>query len=250
MYMSAQNITILQPEDHYTLTAREFGMEGLIAIESVGSFTTIPRVGPIITVHDSIIYAGKGIGHHPHRYNERLFYLEQGTFDHDDSLNNIKGHIPEGAMARFTEGPGMMHQEWNNGKIDSHIFILVATTDPIPEKTSFEILQQDDMPITEDADGVSTRHMVGHDAPLPIYSDIHTFNDTTFAKQASIEWVVQPNEGGLLSVREGDFTINGTEVTEKSTVIVHPSDQQQTITITSTAEGRIIRTTFGTSSED
>ena len=110
---------ILTPKQHVTIGPREFGTEGLVAIESIGPFNpVIQACGPIITIHDSVIDAGKGIGHHPHRHNERLFYLEKGTFDHDDAKNNISGHIPEGGMARFTEGQhGMLHKEWNNGEI-------------------------------------------------------------------------------------------------------------------------------------
>jgi hypothetical protein len=48
--------------------------------------------GPLITVHDSVVEAGLGIGHHPHRYNERLFFIERGELDHDDALNGITGH--------------------------------------------------------------------------------------------------------------------------------------------------------------
>ncbi|MEX0748832.1 MAG: pirin family protein [Candidatus Saccharimonadales bacterium] len=237
---------ILAPEDHYTLTAKEFGMEGLIAIESVGPFTHIQYVGPIITVHDSVIYAGQGIGHHPHRYNERLFYSEKGTFDHDDALNGIKGHIPEGAMARFTEGQrGMIHKEWNNGDVDSELFILVATTDPVPEDTSFEVLEQKDMPITKEAPGVSTRHMVGGDAPLPIHCDIRSFNDTSFDANTTLNWTIPAGEGGLLSVREGVITLDDEKLVRKSTAIFPPLDVERTIKLIAPDTARIIRTTFG-----
>ena len=43
----------------------------------------------------SVIDAGLGIGHHPHRFNERLFYIERGQLDHDDALNDIQGHMDE-----------------------------------------------------------------------------------------------------------------------------------------------------------
>lgn len=237
---------ILKPEDHYTLTAQEFGMEGLIAVESVGPFVETQAVGPIITVHDSIIYAGKGIGHHPHRYNERLFYLEQGTFDHDDALNNIQGHIPEGGMARFTEGQrGMLHKEWNNGEVDAEIYILVATTDPVPAKTSFEVLEAKDMPVDTSESGVSVRYMVGGGALLPIYSDIRSFTDTKIAKDRSTEWVIPANEGGILSLRAGTIEIDSHRLEKKYTLISPPGDKSRKLRIQATKESRIIRTTFG-----
>lgn len=237
---------ILSPEQHFTLGAEQFGMEGLVAVESIGPFTDIQACGPLITVHDSIIYAGQGIGHHPHRFNERLFYLEQGTFDHDDALNNIQGHIPDGAMARFTEGQrGMIHKEWNNGEQDAHIFILVATTDPVPEDTSFEVLEQQDMPEVDEAEGVRTRYMVGEGAPLPIYSDIHTFSDTSFEPGSELTWQIEAGSGGLLSVRSGSMRFGDEEIGEKYTVLLPPQEESRSIGVSSPRSGRIIRTTFG-----
>lgn len=240
------NAIILSPDQHFTLGAEQFGMKGLIAVESIGPFTDIQACGPLITVHDSIIYAGQGIGHHPHRFNERLFYLEQGTFDHDDALNNIKGHIPEGAMARFTEGQrGMIHKEWNNGDVDAHIFILVATTDPVPEDTSFEVLKREDMPEVDEASGVRTRYMVGGNAPLPIYSDIHTFSDSSFEANAKLTWRVEADEGALLSVRSGEIQLDGEEIGERHTVLLPPQDSSRDIAVASSSPSRIIRATFG-----
>lgn len=238
---------ILRPEEHYKLGAEEFGMEGLIAIESVGPYTDVLSVGPLIMVHDSVIYAGQGIGHHPHRYNERLFYLEKGTFDHDDALNNVQGHVKEGGMARFTEGrQGMIHKEWNNGTEDSEIFILVATTFPVPEKMEFDILDRKDMPVKEEAPGVSVRYMVGGGAPLPIASDIRTFTDTTITRHSTTAWAVPAGEGGLLSLREGVVEADGDKLGKKYTLIVPPhKTKNRTIKLTAQTKARFIRTTFG-----
>src|SRR5213592_4737154 len=90
---TAPDVIVLRPEDHVTLGPSDFGMEGLTAVESIGPFTGIQASGPLTTVHDSVIDAGLGIGHHPHRFNERLFYIERGQLDHDDALNDIQGHM-------------------------------------------------------------------------------------------------------------------------------------------------------------
>lgn len=245
--MSYPEKVIIKPEDHYTLTAKEFGMEGLIAIESVGPFTDVLAVGPLITVHDSVIYAGQGIGHHPHRFNERLFYLEKGTFDHDDALNNVQGHIKNGGMARFTEGKqGMIHKEWNNGSEDTEIFILVATTNPVPEKMEFDILDREDMPVKEEAPGVQVRYMVGGGAPLPIASDIKTFTDTHMSRHSAITWDIPTGQGGLLSVREGSVDANGDTLGKKYTLIVPPQKaNKRSIVLRAQSKTRIIRTTYG-----
>lgn len=237
---------ILAPDEHYTLTEKEFGMKGLIAVESVGPFTEVIAVGPLITVHDSVIYTGQGIGHHPHRYNERLFYLEKGTFDHDDALNDVQGHIEQGGMARFTEGQqGMVHKEWNNGHEDSEIFILVATTDPVPEKMMFDVLNKADMPVKEEASGVSVRYMVGGGAPLPIYSDIHSFTDTSMKPEAHVQWQIAAGEGGLLSVRTGSLVVDDDTLGKKYTLLLPPSKQERVLELRAPEDTRIIRATFG-----
>ena len=115
--------------DHVVLGESDFGMPGLTAVEAIGPFVEIQASGPLITVHDSIIDAGLGIGHHPHRYNERLFYIEEGELDHDDALNGITGHMDTGDVGQFTEGQrGMIHSEWNHGDVDTRAYILVYST--------------------------------------------------------------------------------------------------------------------------
>src|SRR5919106_46560 len=81
-------VVVLRPEDHFVLGEAQFGMPGLKAIESIGPFVDIQASGPLITVHDSVVDARLGIGHHPHRFNERLFYIEEGQLDHDDALKD------------------------------------------------------------------------------------------------------------------------------------------------------------------
>lgn len=244
--MAESKKIIIKPDDHYVLGVDEFGMDGLLAIESVGPFVDTLAIGPLITVHDSVIYAGQGIGHHPHRYNERLFYLEKGTFDHDDMLNNVQGHIKDGGMARFTEGMrGMMHKEWNNGDEDSEIFILVARTNPVPKDMMFEILPSEKMLVREEAPGVQVKYMVGGGTPIEIYSDIHTFTDTQMNERSKITWDVPAQQGGLLSVREGEVQVDDDGLTKKWTLLLPPSEKPRTTNLSAQTKARVIRATFG-----
>ncbi len=238
-------LLILSLADHAVLGEAEFGAPGLVAVESIGPFARVWACGPLITVHDSVISAGLGIGHHPHRYNERLFYTERGTYDHDDSLNGISGHVPEGALARFTEGRrGMIHQEWNHGEVDAEIYILVASTDPIPAQTSFEVLPRDAMPSYPEAVGVATREMVGPRSPLPVHSDVRLFSDTTLQPGSALEWAIGDEEGGLLSVREGEITLNGHALGRRFTALVPPG-WGRTLAVGTGPGARVIRATFG-----
>jgi redox-sensitive bicupin YhaK (pirin superfamily) len=239
------DLIALSPADHAVLGEAEFGTPGLVAVESIGPFTRVRACGPLITVHDSVISAGLGIGHHPHRHNERLFYLERGTFDHDDALNRISGHVPEGALARFTEGRrGMIHREWNHGKVDAQIYILVASTSPIPAETSFEVLTRADMPLYAEAAGVSTREMVGPRSPLPVSSDIRLFTDTTLQPGSSIEWAIGESEGGLLSVREGEVILGSRPLGVRFTALFPPGPPRR-VSLATGPGARVLRAVFG-----
>jgi redox-sensitive bicupin YhaK (pirin superfamily) len=236
----------LSPEDHAFLGEAEFGTPGLVAVESIGPFTRVRACGPLVTVHDSVIAAGLGIGHHPHRYHERLFYLERGTFDHDDARNGISGHVPEGALARFTEGRGgMIHQEWNHGEVDAEIYILVATTVPIPEQTSFEVLRREDMPVYPEAAGVVTREMVGPRSPLPVHCDVRSFTDTTLQPGAGVRWALGAGEGGLLSVRAGAVDLEGARLGPRWTALLPPAPEARVLALEAPPGARVIRAAFG-----
>jgi len=239
-------LVVLTPEDHAVLGPEDFGAPGLVAVESIGPFTRVRACGPLVTVHDSVIAAGLGIGHHPHRYHERLFYLERGTFDHDDARNGISGHVPEGALARFTEGRrGMVHQEWNHGEVDAEIYILVAATDPIPEQTSFELLRREDMPVYPEGPGVLTREMVGPRSTLPVNCDVRRFTDTTLETGAGLAWALGEGEGGILSVRAGSLHLDGVELSLKWTALVPPAAAARSFDLNAPEGARVIRATFG-----
>ena len=141
---------------------------GISATEIIGPFVPVKAAGPLIMVHDGLIEPHMGIGHHPHRYNERLFYILEGALSHDDSLNGITGEMPTGGLGRLTEGRrGMLHKEWNDTDVQTRAFILVYETDPIPETASFHLLADADAPRYEAAPGVTTKELVGPRANFP-----------------------------------------------------------------------------------
>jgi redox-sensitive bicupin YhaK (pirin superfamily) len=239
---------VLHPDDHVVLGESDFGMPGLVALESIGPFVGIQASGPLITVHDSVIEAGLGIGHHPHRFNERLFYIEEGQLDHDDALNHITGHMDAGDVGEFTEGRrGMVHSEWNDGDVDTRAYILVYTTDPIPEQTSFTALRDSDAPRYDQDAGVHTKEMVGPRSPLQVHGDIRLFTDSRLDPGAVLTLQLAAEEGGLASVREGAVSIDGEseEFTPGTTLIIPPADQPRTIRLKAMQPGRVIRVVHG-----
>jgi redox-sensitive bicupin YhaK (pirin superfamily) len=237
---------ILSPEDHVVLGESDFGMPGLVAAESIGPFTGIQASGPLITVHDSVIDAGLGIGHHPHRYNERLFYIEEGQLDHDDALNRITGHMDTGDVGQFTEGiRGMLHSEWNHGDVDTRAYILVYTTDPIPERTAFNALRDSEAPRIDEGPGVTTKVLVGPGSPLRVNGDIRRFSDSKLDPGAVVRLEAAQGEGGVASVREGEVQLDGELLPPGSTVIVPPADRPREVELRARGPGRLIRVVHG-----
>jgi redox-sensitive bicupin YhaK (pirin superfamily) len=239
---------ILRPEDHVVLGESDFGMPGLTAIESIGPFVGIQASGPLVTVHDSVIDAGLGIGHHPHRYNERLFYIEQGQLDHDDALNHITGHMDTGDVGQFTEGQrGMIHSEWNHADADTRAYILVYSTDPVPEQTAFNALKDDEAPRSEEAPGVLTKELVGSRSPLRVNGDIRLFSDSNLDAEGVLTVRTAPGEGALVSVRQGSVQIQGSgEVLAPGfTLLMPPAEEPRTLELRAKEPSRLIRVVHG-----
>ncbi|MGH2710863.1 MAG: pirin family protein [Actinomycetota bacterium] len=244
--MSEPVYLVLAPEDHAVLGESDFGMPGLTAIEAIGPFIEIQASGPLITVHDSVVKAHLGIGHHPHRNNERLFYIEEGELDHDDALNHITGHMDTGDVGQFTEGrTGMVHSEWNNGDLDTRAYILVYSTDPIPPRAAFNVLRDAYAPRYEEGSGVRTKELVGPRSELRVHGDIRLFTDSTLGADAILELRFEADEGGLASVREGSVQTDDHKLADGFTLIVPPSSQPRAISLRSLEDARVIRVVHG-----
>jgi redox-sensitive bicupin YhaK (pirin superfamily) len=237
---------ILRPEDHAVLGESDFGMPGLTAVEAIGPFVEIQASGPLITVHDSVIQAGLGIGHHPHRFNERLFYIEEGELDHDDALNHITGHAEKGDVAQFTEGRrGMLHSEWNRGTTDTRAYILVYSTEPVPDEASFHALRDPDAPRYDEDNGVRTKELVGPRSPLEVNGDIRLFADSQLDRGLTLTLDLASGEGGLLSVREGSAKIGGDRLVPGETLVAPPGAEPRALAIRTDEPSRVIRVVHG-----
>ena len=200
------DLQIVPATSFYRLTEAEFGMPGLVAIESVGPFVEIAQLGPFITIHDSFLDPGLGIGHHPHRGNERLFYILEGEIRHDDALNGIQGVMHEGDLARLTEGDiGMLHREWNGREdVRTHAFILVYPADPPIERASFDALRAADAPRVMEAAGTETIQLIGGRSQFTARNgDVLTLFDTSFEDGGGFELEIAPEQGLLLYPLQG-----------------------------------------------
>ena len=237
---------VLSRDDYKVLDEDDFGVDGLIAHEWVGPFVEIQAVGPLIMVHDGRFDPRKGIGHHPHRYNERLFYILDGTVDHDDALNGITGHMGTGDLGILTEGRrGMLHQEWNNTDGPGRAFILVYGTDPMPPTATFAAVRDGDAPRSEPFEGVRTKELVGPNVSAPLHGDIRSFTDDELQPGAEIPFEVGAQEGGLVFPVDGEAVLDGEPLGEESLALIPPSPEPRTVAVSAPHGARLIRVVYG-----
>ncbi len=220
----------LTPEDYHVIGPEDFGAPGLWARESVGPFVSVQAVGPLVTVHDSRFDPGRGIGHHPHRGMERLFYILEGAVDHDDALNDITGHMATGDLGILTEGRrGMVHSEWNHEEdTATRAYILVYPTDRTPPTASFDAIRDAESEDGQPAAGVRTKHVVAGGSDR-LHGDLREFSDSSLEGGARLPLVLEAEEGGLLFVvdgavdlhaRDGDVVVR--DVAKEHTVLLPP----------------------------
>jgi redox-sensitive bicupin YhaK (pirin superfamily) len=237
---------VLTPDDYTILTEDDFGSPGVQATEMIGSFVRVQASGPLLAVHDSTWKPRLGVGHHPHRYNERLFYILEGEVDHDDSLNHITGHMGTGDLGRLTEGRGgMWHSEWNNTDGPARAFILVYPTVPMPARASFGALRDGDAPRYDEGPAVSTKELVGPRSPLEIHGDVRLFTDSEMTRGAVLELGLQSGEGLLLTPLEGDVVVGGTRVPAGHGLVIAPGGHPRAFQALAQSDARVLRVVHG-----
>jgi len=240
-------MVLLSADDYVVLGESDFGAPGLTATEIIGPFVPLQASGPLIMVHDAFVEPRLGIGHHPHRYNERLFYILEGSLNHDDSLNGITGFMGKGDVARLTEGmTGMFHKEWNNGGERTHAFILVYETRPVPEQASFAALRDGEAPRYEEAPGVETKELVGPRAALEVNGDIRFFADSALTAGATLGVELAQGEGALLFPLDGELvTDGGVTLRPGNTLTLPPSEATHRYVLSAQTKSRVLRVIHG-----
>lgn len=240
----------LTPDDYHVIGPQDFNAPGLSARESIGPFVSTRALGPLLTIHDSRFEADTGIGHHPHQGMERLFYILEGTVDHDDALNNITGHMGTGDLGILTEGRrGMIHSEWNNSDGPARAYIFVYPTDPTPATASFDAVRDADAPRTQPADGVTAKTVIARDSGR-LRGDVREIVDATLDGGSTLTFDLGPDEAGLVFVVGGDVqvTVDGTSVRElrtDHTVLLPPDARARTVEVVAGADSRIIHAVTG-----
>lgn len=241
-----REIVLLRPEHFHRLGEAEFGVPGLLAIETIGPFVPLQQLGPLLMVHDAYWDPRAGIGHHPHRSNERLFYILKGRVHHDDALNGVRGVMEEGDLVRLTEGRrGMLHEEWNHEPSDAHAFILVYQPTESPPVAEFAPLRSKEILEHEERSGVRTRELVGEGSAMRVRGDVRHFADSSFAPGASLPLRVGRGEAALLYPLEGSFALGEERFAKGEMALVLARERDVERELRTGEGGRLMRVRVG-----
>jgi redox-sensitive bicupin YhaK (pirin superfamily) len=235
----------LTPDDYHVIRPEDFGAPGLVARESIGPFVSVQAVGPLVTVHDSTFEPRTGIGHHPHRRMERLFYILEGAVDHDDALNHITGHMGTGDLGILTEGQrGMIHSEWNNTDDETRCYILVYPTDTTPPTAAFDAIRDHRTRRAEVSPGVAAKHVVERGNGR-LHGDIREFTDSTIDEGAQLALPLGPDEAGLVFVLDGVVATHGRELAREHTLAAPPVPEPRELRLEARQASRVLAAVTG-----
>lgn len=239
------------PDDYHLIRPEDFGAPGLSARESVGPFVDVQAFGTLVTVHDSRFEAHRGIGHHAHRGMERLFYILEGTVDHDDSLNEVTGHMGTGDLGILTEGyRGMLHSEWNNGDGPARAYIFVYPTEPTPPTAAFDAIRDTEAQRSWPADGVVAKHLVSRRTER-LNGDFRALTDTAAQAGAAFSVHLDADEAGLVFVVDGAVELAAEdsdgllEAGRDHTVLLPPVPHARSVKVRATDNARVLNAATG-----
>lgn len=224
---------VVRAADRHVIGPQDFGAPGLTAREPIGPAGPIQHVGAVLVLHDSVIEAGLGIGHHPHRGNERLFYLLSGGLHHDDALNHYTADASAGDLAVFTEGwRGMIHAESNPAEDDARIWIIVAPTEPMPPTASVRVLASDDAGRERPGEGISVKVLVGGSSPARVHSDVRWLADVRVRDDVVFTRDLADDEAVVVQPIKGRALVMGEVLETDDLLAAGPEDPSRTLEIT------------------
>ncbi|MDD3212256.1 MAG: pirin family protein [Eubacteriales bacterium] len=168
-----------------------------------------------------------GFPMHPHRGIETITYLISGRIEHEDSLGN-KGAILAGESQWMTAGSGILHQEMpkpSERMLGFQLWLNLPQTEKMAAPAYLSITR-DRIPHTAigkaevlvlsgklgEAQGVTPRHI-----PATIF-------DVRLPGGEEVELPTQPEETVFVFLIEGNATIGGQPIPEKTAVLFGEGD--------------------------
>ncbi len=164
-----------------------------------------------------------GFPMHPHRGIETITYLIQGEVEHKDSLGN-KGVIRSGEAQWMTSGSGILHEEMPR-KSERMLGFQVWLNLPQPKKMTepaYLSITGNDIGLL-DTDDAKIRVLSGEFAGVtgitPRYIPVSIYDILIFEGK-EIVIPVKPEETVFLFLIEGDCSIEGRRIPEKTAVLL------------------------------
>jgi redox-sensitive bicupin YhaK (pirin superfamily) len=155
-------------------------------------------------INDDIVNGGGGFGTHPHRDMEIITYVLSGTLEHKDSMGNGRV-IQPGDFQYMAAGTGVLHSEFNPGKVPVHLLQIWI----MPDKKGVAP-RYAEKPMAQATTG--QLHLVtsksGRDESIAINQDTDLYLARLSPGEA-VTHAVKPGRHAWVHVAEGEVSLNG-----------------------------------------
>ncbi len=169
-----------------------------------------------------------GFPMHPHRGIETITYLAEGAIAHEDSLGN-KGMINAGDVQWMTAGSGIMHEEMPQASermLGVQLWLNMAQKDKM-KPPAYHSLTKDSMPVV-DLEGGSLTVIGGEYNGVKGFQGEHhpiDFYSIRLEDGAKLTLDAPADDQVIFFLLEGDATISGEKVDEKTAVLMSRGEQ-------------------------
>jgi len=155
-------------------------------------------------INDDIVNGGGGFGTHPHRDMEIITYVLSGALEHKDSMGNGRV-IQPGDFQYMAAGTGVLHSEFNPGKVPVHLLQVWI----MPDKKGVAP-RYAEKPMAQATTG--QLHLVtsksGRDESIAINQDTDLYLARLSPGEA-VTHAVKPGRHAWVHVAEGEVSLNG-----------------------------------------
>ncbi|KAH8893630.1 hypothetical protein GQ53DRAFT_859491 [Thozetella sp. PMI_491] len=158
-----------------------------------------------------------GFGSHPHRGQETMTYVLEGSLVHQDSNGN-KGTLHVGDMQAMRAGSGIMHNETpvtdpkTNRTKGIQLWVALPEAN-LNDPAAYKDISSAECPVSTPASGVKVKVIAGESfgASMPIWTraPVWYFDITLSAKASPVTHPVPENWGAFVHVLEGKPSVAG-----------------------------------------
>ena len=99
--------------------------------------------GKIRVINDDILISNNGFDPHPHKNMEIITYIINGELTHGDNMGN-KRTLERGNVQYMSAGSGVIHSEYNNGKLPLRLIQIWIYPDSLDLKPQYGDIKYDE----------------------------------------------------------------------------------------------------------